>query len=108
MESELKEPDNPEAFALAKLLKEYSLSTLMAAFRYMDMQLSVDTVEAPYPPESDFSVETFDGELWIPFRFKVPTIDKAREIRDSFGKQAPDRRFRIIRWDEMPTVVETD
>lgn len=43
---DLVEPDDPAAYALAQHIASYPASTVMAAFRYLDMKLTFDLIDA--------------------------------------------------------------
>ena len=63
----------------------------------------------PYPPDEDFSVEVFGGDMWVPVSFNRKTIEEARELRDGVRKRVgPDGLTRIIKWRETSEIVETD
>ncbi|CAL9598849.1 hypothetical protein [Streptomyces sp. enrichment culture] len=64
--------------------------------------------ETPWPIVTDFSIEVWEGDTWVGVTYKRKTIEEARERRDSFRRRFPEERFRIVRWDETPTVVEAD
>jgi hypothetical protein len=61
-----------------------------------------------YPPDTDFSIEIFDVDMWMPVSFKQVTIEKAREVRDRLRAKQPKVKTRIVQWHETSTVVETD
>ncbi|MFJ6566257.1 hypothetical protein ACIQNU_02465 [Streptomyces sp. NPDC091292] len=62
----------------------------------------------PWPPVTDFALEIQEADIWVGISFKCKTLDEARERRESYRRRVPDRRFRIVRWEETSTVVESD
>ena len=64
----------------------------------------------PYPPDEDFSVEVFGGDMWVPVSFQSQRrSEEARELRDGVRKRVgPDGLTRIIKWRETSEIVETD
>lgn len=63
---------------------------------------------APWPPVTVYTVEIWDTDTWVGASRKCGTPDEARERRDAARRRLPNGRFRIVRWDETSTVMETD
>lgn len=50
---ELREPDNPAAHALAKYIADHPISTVQAAFRYLNTPFEITLCDQPAAPLSD-------------------------------------------------------
>lgn len=51
------EPDNPAAWALARHIADHPVSTIQAAFRYLNSPLSIELHEVPEPDPSELTAE---------------------------------------------------
>ncbi|MFD8687818.1 hypothetical protein [Streptomyces sp. NPDC059651] len=67
-----------------------------------------ETEAAPWPSTTEYTVEIREADVWVGVTFHCLTLTEARERRDAHRHRSPNTRFRIVRWDETATVVETD
>ena len=108
MTDDLREPEDPAAYGLAKLIASYPVSTVQAAFRYLNTPLSMELSEDPYPARSEFIVESRGAHFWNSLSHSRETLQAARFFRETMRPKLSDARLRIVRWDHTSTVVEQD
>lgn len=76
---------------------------------WADEQPAGQAAEAqPWPSVTDYALEVWETDMWVGITYKRKTLDEARERRDVYRRRFPNARFRIVRWDETSTVVESD
>ncbi len=61
-----------------------------------------------HPPVVGFRVEGFDADMWNFLGLEQDDLERARERREANRGRYPDMRYRIVRREEIWTVVESE
>ncbi|UPZ27698.1 hypothetical protein MUK60_07600 [Streptomyces sp. LRE541] len=80
----------------------------LAAVPAAEEQPENETPEAPYPTTSEYAIQAYEVAGWGSVTFRRQTLAEAQERRNSYRNRFPATPMRIVRWDETPTVVESD
>lgn len=102
------------AFALesACLLNSPEIATELLALRARVAELEAatpaTTAPAPYPQKTRYAIEIDDAHKLAPLMtVRHASLDTARERLDAYLARFPRTPYRIVRWDETSSVVET-
>jgi hypothetical protein len=87
----------------------WACASVATGLRRLADEAQQPTAEATsWPSTTEYAVETREADQWIGISFHCLTLAEARDRRDTYRRRLHAGRFRIVRWDETATVVETD